>query len=77
MGIARAAVRSAMALVTAAALALWSVPLGAQEAASYPVRVVVVTMFEIGADTGDTPGELQRWVENYPLPEVLSFPVGP
>ena len=28
-------------------------------AARLPVRVVVVTMFEIGADTGDKPGEFQ------------------
>jgi purine nucleoside permease len=26
------------------------------------VKVVVVTMFEVGADTGDSPGELQYWV---------------
>ncbi len=28
-----------------------------------PVKVVVVTAFEVGADTGDAPGELQFWVE--------------
>ncbi len=39
-----------------------------------PVKVVVVAMFEVGADTGDQPGELQYWVERdhldcvYPLP---------
>jgi purine nucleoside permease len=39
-----------------------------------PVKVVVVAMFEVGNDTGDTPGELQYWVErdhldrSYPLP---------
>jgi purine nucleoside permease len=39
-----------------------------------PVKVVVVAMFEQGADTGDAPGELQYWVERdhldtiYPLP---------
>jgi purine nucleoside permease len=39
-----------------------------------PVKVVVVTMFEVGEDTGDQPGELQYWVERdhlnriYPLP---------
>jgi purine nucleoside permease len=38
------------------------------------VKVVVVAMFEVGNDTGDTPGELQYWVErdhldrSYPLP---------
>ena len=27
------------------------------------IKVVVVTMFELGADTGDRPGEFQHWVE--------------
>ena len=44
--------------------------------AKIPVRVVVVTTFEIGADTGDTPGEFQTWVEKLPLPNVLPFPTG-
>lgn len=39
-----------------------------------PVRVVVVTTFELGADTGDTPGEFQHWVERLPLPTVLPAP---
>lgn len=30
------------------------------------IRAVVVTAFEIGADTGDTPGELQNWAETIP-----------
>jgi purine nucleoside permease len=41
-----------------------------------PIRVVVVTTFEIGNDTGDTPGEFQNWVEKLPLPAVLPFPQG-
>jgi len=40
------------------------------------VRVVVVTTFEVGADTGDVAGELQNWVERYPLPETIAFPQG-
>ena len=31
------------------------------------VKVVVVTMFEIGADSGDTPGEFQLWHERQKL----------
>ena len=31
--------------------------------APIPIKVVVVTMFEIGADLGDGPGEFQLWVE--------------
>src|SRR5262245_54325269 len=40
------------------------------------VKVVVVTMFERGADTGDQPGELQRWVERESLDRILLFPQG-
>jgi len=40
------------------------------------IRVVVVTTFEVGNDTGDQPGEFQNWVEHYPLPEILPFPQG-
>jgi purine nucleoside permease len=38
-----------------------------------PVRVVVVTTFEIGKDSGDTPGEFQNWVERYPLTQTMPF----
>jgi len=41
-----------------------------------PVKVVVVTMFEIGQDTGDQPGELQYWVERDHLDRVYSLPAG-
>jgi purine nucleoside permease len=37
-------------------------------------RVVVVTMFELGADTGDQPGEFQFWVEREKLDRVLPLP---
>jgi purine nucleoside permease len=51
---------------------------GGAAAASAPlqIRVVVVTTFEVGNDTGDQPGEFQNWVEHYPLPEILLFPQG-
>ena len=41
-----------------------------------PVKVVVVAMFERGADTGDEPGEFQYWVEREKLDRVLPFPQG-
>src|SRR5712664_3307947 len=41
-----------------------------------PVKVVVVTMFERGADTGDEPGEFQFWVERERLDRVFRFPQG-
>jgi purine nucleoside permease len=40
------------------------------------IKVVVVTMFERGADTGDLPGEFQLWVEREKLDKVLPFPQG-
>lgn len=39
-----------------------------------PIKVVVIAAFEIGADTGDPPGEFQHWVERYPLTETVSIP---
>jgi len=41
-----------------------------------PVRVVVVTTFELGQDTGDKPGEFQAWAERLPLPQTIAFPQG-
>ncbi len=59
-------------LVTALAMAR----VGAADSARLPVRVVVVTTFELGNDTGDTPGEFQAWVERVPLPQTLPFALG-
>ncbi len=39
-------------------------------------KVVVVTMFEAGDDTGDRPGEFQFWVEREKLTRSLPFPQG-
>src|SRR5580704_17481927 len=39
-----------------------------------PIKVVIVTMFEAGADTGDRPGELQYWVERNHLDKIIPFP---
>jgi len=38
------------------------------------VKVVVVTMFEIGEDTGDAPGEFQTWKERQGLNKRFAFP---
>ena len=40
------------------------------------MKVVIVTTFEVGQDTGDTPGEFQFWVEREHLVEKLPFPGG-
>ncbi|MBB6095541.1 purine nucleoside permease [Povalibacter uvarum] len=37
------------------------------------IKVVVVTMFEIGKDTGDTAGEFQLWHDRQKLDEKLKF----
>jgi purine nucleoside permease len=60
---------------------MWLIPIlvfaaQAPAAERIPVRVVVVTMFERGADTGDEPGEFQYWVEREKLDQVLPFPQG-
>jgi purine nucleoside permease len=41
-----------------------------------PIKVVVVTMFERGEDTGDTPGEFQFWVEREHLDRMLPLATG-
>ncbi len=50
-------------------------PLAQAAAAPAPieVRVVVVTMFEIGADSGDAPGEFQLWHERQKLTRRFKF----
>ena len=40
------------------------------------VKVVVVTMFERGEDTGDVPGEFQLWVEREHLDQIIPIPAG-
>jgi purine nucleoside permease len=42
----------------------------------WPIKAVIITTFEPGADTGDTPGEFQYWVEREHLDESLPFPGG-
>jgi purine nucleoside permease len=51
---------------------LGAVALAAAAAAQTPekIKVVVVTMFERGNDTGDAPGEFQFWVEREKLDKV-------
>jgi len=45
-------------------------------AAPIEVKVVVVAMFELGADTGDAPGEYQFWVDREHLDRTIPFPAG-
>ena len=46
----------------------------AQTGEVFRPKVVVVTYFEIGQDTGDRPGELQYWVERDHLTRSISVP---
>jgi len=39
-----------------------------------PVRVVIVSMFEIGQDSGDAPGEFQLWKGRRHLDTRIAFP---
>lgn len=57
-------------------LALMMVCASGLAAAEKPmaVKVVVVTTFEIGADTGDKPGEFQYWVEREKLDQKIVVP---
>ena len=41
---------------------------------SLPVRVVIVSLFEIGEDEGDVPGEFQLWKERRGLDTRIPFP---
>ena len=45
-------------------------------AARIPVKVVIVSMYENGAITGDQPGEMQLWVEREKLDRKFPFPMG-
>ena len=49
---------------------------GAACANPFEVRVVILTMFEIGEDEGDAPGEFQLWKERRDLTTRVPFPHG-
>ncbi|MCX8475754.1 MAG: purine nucleoside permease [Sphingomonas sp.] len=61
-------------LICAIGLSVVAPAARAAQAAPIEVRLVIVTAFEIGADTGDRAGEFQAWAET--MPEVLPFPAG-
>src|SRR6202030_2225880 len=66
-------------VLTFAVSGLGSAYLSAQRAAEIGpilIKVVIVTMFERGEDTDDTPGEFQLWVEREHLDQILPLPAG-
>ncbi|WP_237442469.1 purine nucleoside permease [Saccharibacter sp. 17.LH.SD] len=64
----------AMALLMKGSVVACAASLNVQASAPLPVRVVVVTTFELGHDSGDLPGEFQNWVEKLPLSEGFPAP---
>ncbi len=64
--------RNSLALLLPIALA----SIAAAKPHPIQVKVVVVTMFEVGADTGDQPGELQFWVERDHLDRIYPLAAG-
>jgi purine nucleoside permease len=55
---------------------LMGLTLGLAAQPKQEIKVVVVTMFERGEDTGDAPGEFQLWVEREKLDTKIPFPQG-
>lgn len=69
---ARTIIRMMLAgLATGAAAARPATP---PSPAPIEIRMVIVTAFEIGADTGDRAGEYQAWAQV--MPQTLPFPAG-
>ncbi len=60
----------ALIIVAAGACAQSVVQAAGKTTQPIVVKVVVVAMFEVGADTGDAPGELQYWVERDHLDKI-------
>lgn len=67
---------AAFSILAGPAAAAPRAPAPAARTAPAPIeiRMVIVTAFEIGKDTGDMPGELQAWADEIPL--TLPFPAG-
>ena len=61
-------------LPLAAAAAVPSAQAERADSAPIEIRVVIVTAFEIGEDSGDRAGEYQAWANV--MPQVLPFPAG-
>lgn len=65
-----------MRLLPIAVFALAAAGLTLRAEAPIPIKVVVVTMFERGEDSGDVPGEFQLWVEREHLDRVMPLAAG-
>lgn len=76
-----ATLASATLLIAAPVPACAALPSGVEDclpgkacAHPLPVRVVIVSLFEIGEDSGDKPGEFQLWKERRHLDTRIPFP---
>ncbi|MGH8445483.1 MAG: purine nucleoside permease [Solimonas sp.] len=67
---------AALTLLAACSKSGPTAPEKAAAPAPIPVKVVVVSMFETGAITGDKPGEFQLWIERQKLDRSFAFPMG-
>ncbi|GBR01018.1 purine nucleoside permease [Acetobacter oeni] len=66
--------RRIVPLLATVALSLFRPPSAWADDTKISVRVVVVTTFELGRDTGDIPGEFQNWVGKLPLSQEIAAP---
>jgi len=66
--------RCYLARTLALAVCLACCGLAAAQTGVIRPRVAIVAYFEVGADTGDQPGELQFWVERDHLDRVIQVP---
>ncbi|WP_145205113.1 purine nucleoside permease [Sphingobium sp. B2] len=76
-----ATLASATLLIAAPVPASAALPSGVEDclpgkacAHPLPVRVVIVSLFEVGEDSGDKPGEFQLWKERRHLDTRIPFP---
>jgi purine nucleoside permease len=75
-GVLRLLLTGALALASAGRIDARDAQPAAATVAAQPIeiRVVIVTAFEVGADTGDRAGEYQAWATV--MPQALPFPAG-
>ena len=66
-------IRMLFTVIVASLLHACSVDVSTDDDAPIEVKIVLVTMFERGADSGDAPGEFQLWNERRELNEVFPF----
>ncbi|HEY5228231.1 MAG TPA: hypothetical protein VIJ19_06795, partial [Opitutaceae bacterium] len=69
--------KTSLAKPLAIALLLAAGGAAAQAVERIPIKVIALSGFEVGDDTGDAPGEFQFWVEREKLTERVEVPGAP